>query len=71
MESIYDPKCFRSSEPFNTKEYFLKYEEVCPIYRKSNDEEKADKFNIMEDMGVSEDLVDFETLEESCRYGLV
>lgn len=70
MESIYDPKCFRASELFNTKEYFRKFAEVCPVSIVSTDE-NGFRQDLIKDMGISEDLFDFDTLEESCRYILL
>lgn len=71
MENIYDPKNFRSSDPFNTKEYFQKYSQACPFTQTSSDDiKKKNKFIIMADMGVPEDEYDFDTLEESCRYSV-
>lgn len=68
MDKIYDPKSFRSSEPFNTKEYFKKFSEACPFIHPS-DINNTPKYNIITDMGIPEDEYDFDTLEESCRYG--
>lgn len=67
MENIYDPKCFRASEPFNTKEYFRKFAEMCPVSAVSQDE-NGFRQDLIKDMGIAEDLYDFDTLEESCRY---
>lgn len=68
MENIYDPKCFRSSEHFNTKEYFQKYDEVCSLPMVSDDNKKIKTYNIIQDMGIPEDQLDYGLLEESCRY---
>lgn len=69
MDSIYDPKNFRTSEPFNTKEYFQKFSQSCPFICTSDTDniKNSTKFKIITDMGVPEDEYDFDTLEESCR----
>lgn len=68
MENIYDPKNFRSSDHFNTKEYFQKYSEACPFVYTRDGFRKNPKFSIVADMGVPEDEYDLKILEESCRY---
>lgn len=66
MEAIYDPRSFRSSEHFNTSEYFQKFRKKCPFPNTDDPENK--KTNISLDMGLPEGEYDFETLEASCRY---
>lgn len=68
MDSIYLPKTYCSSEPFNTKKYFQKYGKCCPFTSSAEDMRGGNQRQIIAlDMAVSADEYDFNTLEESCR----
>lgn len=69
MESVYEPERYHSSERFNTKEYFEKFQQICPFNEFTFGDISGDKTaDIIFNMGVSEGEYDFYTVEKSCRY---